>query len=270
MYRRHVAGLPLLFFLEQLGCAPRLAAADAQGHAVRPRALRIIGDSTAAEFPPEDARMGWGAALASELTGLTVDDAARSGRSSKSFYEEGHFRTLLARLEPGDLLLIQFGHNDEKADPARATDPATTFRDNLRRYVSEGRARAALPVLLTPISRRRFSGDSVTPSHGAFPDATRAVAAETRTPLIDMTRSTAQLLERFGPQASERLFAPGDNTHLNADGAHAVARLVIQGLRLLGFDVTARGHRGDSDRSGSLKTITTCRAEVTGVTSIRQ
>ena len=208
--------------------------------------MHIIGDSTAAEFPATDARVGWGAVLgselASELIGLRVDDAARSGRSSKSYYDEGHFAAVEARLEPGDLLLIQFGHNDEKPDRARATDPATTFRDNLRHYIAAARAHDATPVLLTPIARRRFDGERVTPSHGAFPDATRAVAAETQTALVDMTLKTEQLLERFGPLASERLFAPDDNTHLSPEGAHAVARLVVEGLRELGVDITPTAH----------------------------
>jgi acetyl esterase/lipase len=224
--RRQFAALPLAF-LGQIGRVPK---------------VHIIGDSTAAEFPLDDARVGWGAALSSQLSGVQVDDRARSGRSSKSYFDEGHFTALVPALAPGDLLLIQFGHNDEKDDVARATDPATTFRDNLRRYVATARERGAVPVLLTPISRRRFSGDLVTASHGAFPDATRAVAAETGTPLLDMTAKTAQLLERYGPESSERLFAPDDNTHLSAEGAQAVARLAVSGLRELGFDLSPRAH----------------------------
>jgi lysophospholipase L1-like esterase len=184
-----------------------------------PRTLHIVGDSTAAEFPATDPRVGWGAVLGAELDGVRVNDAARSGRSSKSYLDEGHFAALEPQLQPGDLVLIEFGHNDEKPDPARATDPATTFRDNLRRYIGACHARGAVPVLLTPICRRRFSGARVTPTHGHFPDATRAVAAETNTPLIDMTARTTELLERFGPDASQQLFAPDDNTHLSPAGA---------------------------------------------------
>jgi acetyl esterase/lipase len=109
--------------------------------------------------------------------------------------------------------------------------------------------------LLTPIARRRFDGDFVMQTHGAYPDAMRTVAAEMRVPLIDMTARTTTLLERFGPSASERLFAPDDNTHLSPEGAAAVAHLVAEGLRELGFDFGLRQHapsltaypaRGDS------------------------
>jgi lysophospholipase L1-like esterase len=210
------------------------------GQVGRRRQLCIIGDSTAAEFPPTDSRVGWGAALGSQLTGVSVHDAARSGRSSKSFWDEGHFQALLPRLAPGDVLLIQFGHNDEKDDSARHTEPATTFSHNLRRYVAEARGRGALPVLLTPIARRKFDGDFITQSHGVYPDATRAVAAETATPLVDMTVESTRLLERYGSSTSERLFAPDDDTHLSPEGARIVARLVAQSLHGLGFDVGLR------------------------------
>lgn len=241
MERRHFTGLTLAL-LGQFGCAanhPAPAPPDSGTHAL-PRTLFIIGDSTAAIFPETDPRVGWGAVLGAELAGVHVNDAARSGRSSKSYFDEGHFRDVEAALAPSDLLLIQFGHNDEKDDPARHTDAKTTFRDNLRRYVSAGRARGASPILLTPISRRRFSGTRVTPSHGDYPDATRAVAAETQTPLLDMTQKTEQLLESFGPVASQQLFAPDDNTHLSPQGALAVARLVADGLRELGFQFRPR------------------------------
>ena len=92
-------------------------------------------------------------------------------------------------------------------------------------------------MLLTPICRRRFTGERGTQTHGHYPDATRAVAYETSTPLIDLTLETAELLERFGPDTSKQLFAPDDNTHLSPEGAHVIARLVVEGLLALGFDL---------------------------------
>lgn len=247
--RRHVNALPLLL-LGEIGCAAgvgapayapsgRLLSAPRGG---RPRTLHVAGDSTAAEFPEGDPRVGWAAVLASELSGVAVNDAARSGRSSKSFRDEGHWSRVLQRLDAGDLVLIQFGHNDEKADPARHTDAATSFRENLRRYVTETRASGGVPVLLTPIARRRFDGPRVQQTHGDYPEATRVVARETGTPLVDMTARTTRLLERYGPDASARLFAPDDNTHLSPEGAHAVARLLVGELVSARLGVAARRH----------------------------
>ena len=200
----------------------------------------MAGDSTAAVFEAGDPRVGWGAVLAEQLVGVAVDPAARSGRSSKSYLDEGHWASLLSRVASGDLVLIEFGHNDQKLDPARATDAGTTFRDNLRRYVSDARAHHGVPVLLTPICRRRFEGGRIRPTHGDFPEATRAVAAATQTPLIDMTEQTRTLLEELGPEASTQLFAPDDNTHTNRRGASEIARLVVRNLVELELGVTAK------------------------------
>ena len=232
--RRHFFSL---FFgaLGPLGCSRAGREADGAPRAEVPRCLHVAGDSTAAVLEAADPRVGGGAVGGEHVRGVAIDAAARSGRSSKSYLEEGYWAALLERVQPGDLVLIEFGHNDEKPDAARATDAATTFRDFLRRYVSDARARGGVPVLMTPICRRRFDGARIHQSHGDYPEATRQVASETQTPLVDMTEKTRELLERFGPDASAQLFAPDDNTHTNLRGARAIARLVAEGLRELGF-----------------------------------
>lgn len=216
----------------QLACAAK--GPPATETAPRPATIRVAGDSTAALFPAGDPRVGWGAVL-TELLSATVDDAARSGRSSKSYRDEGHWTLLEAVLARNDLVLIAFGHNDEKPDAARSTDPATTFRDNLRFFIERSRALGARPVLLTPIARLRFQGAAIEQTHGSFPDATRAVALETETPLVDLTESTTRLLQDLGPTEGAKLFAPGDSTHTNHAGALAVAELVVADLRALGL-----------------------------------
>ncbi len=231
MKRRAVFGLGA-YLLDGLGCSREPAKNASVGRTAG--TIHIAGDSTAASFPEGDERFGWGAVLGELLTDARVDNAARSGRSSKSYIDEGLWSELEARLASGDLLLLQFGHNDEKSDAERSTSPAATFRDNLRFFIERARAKGAEPVLLTPIARRRFQGGLVEQTHGEFPEATRAVALEAKTQLIDLTLETTRLLESLGPERSATLFAPHDNTHTNRAGATAIARLVVTRLRDVG------------------------------------
>jgi lysophospholipase L1-like esterase len=206
--------------------------------------VHVAGDSTAAIFPPTDAtmRVGWAAVLDPLFDStVTVDDAALSGRSTKSYIDEGAWSTLQAKIKTGDYLFIEFGHNDEKSDdPARYTDPATTYRDNLRTFITGARARGGFPVLLTSICRRQFSGSTVTGTHGAYTTAVFAVAQETGTPVLDMETRTKAWLMALGPTASVAMFAMDDNTHLNMQGAVAVAKLAVAGIRDLGLPLAAR------------------------------
>jgi lysophospholipase L1-like esterase len=206
--------------------------------------VHIAGDSTAAIFPPTDptARVGWAAVLQQFFTdGVQVNDSARSGRSSKSFIDEGLWNGLKSQIQPGDYVFIQFAHNDEKIDdPLRYTNPATTFREYLKIYIRDTRIAGGFAVLLTPISRRQFSGAAIVNTHGAYPAAVIAVGQETGTPVIDMTEKSRVLLEGLGPAATLPLFAVGDNTHLSAEGAPEVAKLFVQGIRELNLPLAVR------------------------------
>jgi lysophospholipase L1-like esterase len=206
--------------------------------------IHIAGDSTAAIFPATDAtmRVGWGAVLDPLFDStVTVDDAALSGRSTKSYIDEGAWTTLQAKIKTGDYLLIEFGHNDEKSDdPARYTDPATTYRTNLKTFINGARARGGVPVLMTSICRRQFSGSTVTGTHGAYTTAVLAVGQETGTPVVDMETLTKNWLMMLGPTASVAMFATDDNTHTNMQGAVAIAKLAVAGIRELGLPLAAR------------------------------
>ena len=217
--------------------------------------LHVAGDSTSAIFPPTDPtkRVGWASVLQPFFgAGVTVDDAALSGRSSKSFIDEGHWTALKATIKPGDYVFIEFGHNDEKyGDALRYTDPSAgcsaptpCFRDELKIYVNDTRAAGGVPVLLTPIARRMFSGTTVVNTHvtaqGDYPAAVVAVGAATGTTVIDMTARTTAWLEALGPTASVPMFATGDNTHLSATGAQQVAQLAVDGIRAAALPIAAR------------------------------
>ena len=148
---------------------------------------------------------------------------------------------------PGDLLLMQFGHNDEKSeDPTRYAAP-DQFAANLLAYAHDAQAKGALPVLITPLVRRRFEGGTLVPTHGAYPDAVRLLAAREDLPLIDLSAASAKLVQEMGEPASRELymvFAPNlypnypdgkeDNTHLRYLGAVRFTGLVAAGLQALG------------------------------------
>ncbi|WP_033338098.1 rhamnogalacturonan acetylesterase [Catenuloplanes japonicus] len=230
------------------GAVGALAATSSIAHAApAPPRVHVAGDSTASTYAAGLApRAGWGQALQIFLAGgVAVRNAALSGASSKSFADAGLLDAILATMRAGDVFLISFGHNDEKDDPERHTDPATTFKTYLSRYVDGARARGGRPVLVTPVERRRFdSAGHATVSHGAYPAAMRELAAATSVPLIDLTALSLALWDSLGVEGTKDHFlwltageSPNypagveDNTHFQAHGAIEVARLVATGLR---------------------------------------
>lgn len=210
------------------------AAGTGQTHERRNRTLYLAGDSTAAQkYVDAKPETGWGMALPFFLgKGIDVANHAVNGRSSKSFVDEGRLDAILASIRPGDLLLVQFAHNDEKsADPVRYTEPWSTYQDYLRLYLDGARGRGARPVLATPVERRRFDADgNAVPTHGDYPAAMRALAVEERVPLLDIEALSLALWQRLGVEETKTYFnwtdTEQDNTHFNPPGAIAVARLV--------------------------------------------
>ena len=206
--------------------------------------LFIAGDSTASAYGPEQyPRMGWGQVLGDYYSDdIKVVDLAQSGRSARSYVDEGFFAALAARLEQGDVLLIQFGHNDQKThSPERYAPADTAFKAYLRKYVALAEEKGATPVLLTPIVRRKFVDGKLVPTHGQYPQAVRDLAAETGVGLIDMTALSRQLVSGLGEQESKAIYlhlnsALGpieDNTHFSERGAYAMAALVVTELDAL-------------------------------------
>lgn len=170
--------------------------------------------------------------------GVRVMHHGKNGRSTKSFLEEGLFEPVRREMGPEDYLFIQFGHNDEKQDPARHTNPYGSFQDNLRYFIREARRCEALPVLITPIARRRFSENGVflPGSHGDYPEAIRQVGQQERVPVADLTRITEGFLAALGDEASKPLYVwPVDNTHLKYPGAVRMASFLCRELASFGM-----------------------------------
>ncbi|SDK22675.1 rhamnogalacturonan acetylesterase [Streptomyces indicus] len=218
-----------------------LAAAAAPAAVARPAGARTVflaGDSTAAQKDAEAApETGWGMALPFFLhRGVEVANHAVNGRSSKSFLDEGRLTPVLDAIRPGDLLLIQFGHNDAKsADPARYTEPWSSYQDRLRQYVAGARERGARPVLATSVERRRFdTAGNATSTHGDYPAAMRDLAAREAVSLLDLQAASLALWQRLGLEETKKYFnwtaTEQDNTHFNPLGAIEVARLAARAL----------------------------------------
>lgn len=232
----------------------------------------VIGDSTAAkkDLSKGSPERGWGMALQCffDENYIRVDNHAVNGRSSKSFIDEGRWQKVLDKIQPGDFVIIQFGHNDEKPQPARHTDPGSTFDANLAKYVNETRAKGGIPVLMNAVVRRNFAkkevkndddealrnttfkdgagikeDDILKDTHGLYAVAPRNVADSLHCLFVDANRITHDLEQSLGVEGSKKLhmwYKPGehpaipdgkqDNTHYNLYGAHQVAKLLADAL----------------------------------------
>ena len=231
----------------------------------------MIGDSTMAnkDISHDRKERGWGMALQCYFDdNIRIDNHAVNGRSSRSFINEGRWDTVISRMKPGDYVIIQFGHNDEKPKADRHTDPGSTFDYNLAKFVRETREHGGIPVLMNAVVRRNFAkvlpkndddeklrnttfkdaneqveGDSLVDTHGLYVVAPRDVAKRMNVHFVDANRITHELEQGLGREASKKLhmwFLPNeepsvpkgrqDNTHYNIYGAHTVARLLADAL----------------------------------------
>lgn len=212
-----------------------LSCTTAQAAPVR---VFIAGDSTAAAYGPERApQAGWGQALQSYLdpARLEVHNHAKGGRSTRSFIEEGRLEAIAAELRQGDVLLIQFGHNDAKfEDRTRYTDPDSDYPRLLMRYVQVARAKGATPVLVTPAARLLYDFGSLLDTHGRYTQSMKALAAREQIALIDLNDRSMRWVRALGEEGARPyfLFVPeqnkADGTHFSVAGAHAVACLVLR------------------------------------------
>jgi lysophospholipase L1-like esterase len=208
----------------------------------------LIGDSTLSikevkNYP----ETGWGMPFAWFFdSSVKVDDRAMNGRSTRSFIEENRWEPVVKALKPGDEVFIQFGHNDEVPTKKTYTNEHD-FVMYLTQYVKETQAKGALPILITPVARRKFDANGkLEDTHLVYAQLVRDLARTLDVPLIDLTQKSMDLLQKLGPVQSTMLYnhlAAGENpnypdgktddTHFNELGARKMAQLVLQGVREL-------------------------------------
>jgi lysophospholipase L1-like esterase len=214
----------------------------------KPVTVYLAGDSTMAEKLPERRpETGWGEALQKFFKEgeVRIENHAQNGRSTKSFIAEGRWQAIVDKLKKGDYVFIQFGHNDESKDKGDRYTPPDEFRKNLIKFITEVRMKKAIPVLLTPVMRRRFDKDGkFYDTHGEYPDIVRAVAVENKVALLDMHRQSETVIKQYGVEGSRKLFlqlAPAenpnypkgveDNTHFSPLGADIMASRAVAAMR---------------------------------------
>lgn len=212
--------------------APHVAALTVEK--VEVPTLYLAGDSTVTDQPAEPGA-SWGQMLTSMLTpDIAVANHAESGETMKSFITGLRLDKILSSIKAGDILFIQFGHNDSKAAwPQTYVEAATTYPAYLRVFIAEAKRRGAVPVLVTSPHRRTFDADGrITNSHGDYPDAVRKVAAEEGVALIDLNAMSKDIYEALGPEIAPRAFSNDgkDVTHHNNYGAWLMARAVVAGI----------------------------------------
>lgn len=180
---------------------------------------------------------------------IFVDNRAENGRSTKSFIDEGRLRAIEADIQKGDFLFIQFGHNDEKPDEERHTDPFSSYQTNLTVFAEAALNKGAFPVFITPLYRRLFRENNtlIPNTHLDYPDAMITLGKHLSIPVIDLCEASRMLIEEAGPETTKPWFlhlskgryvnypdGREDNTHLSYEGAVVFAGLIAKELRHLG------------------------------------
>lgn len=211
------------------------------------RTIWLCGDSTMAikdtKVYPET---GWGMPFVHFWQpSVSVRNLAKNGRSTKTFRSELLWKQVVDSAKKGDYVFIQFGHNDEAKDKVERYAPPDSFVTNLKTFVLEAKAIGAIPVLITPVSRRKFDQQgNALPTHAEYSPLVKRVATETGVMLIDLDEKSRELYQQFGPDYSKWLFlqlqkgehpnypdGKVDNTHFSELGARLIAQIVLKDIQ---------------------------------------
>ncbi|HZE84493.1 MAG TPA: rhamnogalacturonan acetylesterase [Puia sp.] len=209
----------------------------------------MVGDSTMCLYPTKQLPInGWGMPFANYFDStVRIDNRARGGRSTRTFLSEGRWQPIADSLEEGDYVLIQFGHNDESSQPQYADryTPVPDYKTNLIKFITETRSKKAIPLLITPVSRRNFDRQgNAKETHVEYTKAVFEIAYQYKVPVIDLDKMSRELYQQMGPDRAKWMFMEldsaehpnypvgrHDNTHFNEFGARRMAELVINDMK---------------------------------------
>jgi len=232
--------------------------------------MYLIGDSTMADYAnygddymkTRYPMTGWGQVfkeflgiqniidipILSHLDSVKVDNRAKGGRSTRTFFEEGRWSAVYSELKKGDFVVIQFGHNDaSEKNPDRYVN-VTGYKEYLRLFVNQSREKKATPIIVTPVSRNYpWEDNKLGNIHGEYYTSAVEVAKELDAHLIDLTQLSMQFFTAKGREYVTKkyfmnfeaglyeVFPEGsnDNTHFQPEGAKAIAELVYISLKTL-------------------------------------
>jgi lysophospholipase L1-like esterase len=217
--------------------------------AEKPVRVYLIGDSTMCLYPQNRAPItGWGMPFANYFDNtVQIENRARGGRSTRTFLSEGLWQPVVDSLKEADYVFIQFGHNDEAKEPQYAAryTPVPDYKMNLAKFIAETREKKAIPILVTPVSRRNFDKDGTAKeTHTDYTKAVFEVGEQYQVPVIDLDKKSRELYQSLGPEYSKTLFmsldtgehpnypdGQRDNTHFNDFGARKIAEIVLNELK---------------------------------------
>ncbi len=213
----------------------------------------LAGDSTMSvkevKAYPET---GWGMPFVHFFDStVTVDNRAKNGRSTRTFISEGLWKKLINDVNENDYVFIQFGHNDESKEKTERYSSPEEYKNNLTKFITETIAKKATPVLLTPVSRRRFKEGKTIETHEVYSKLVKELSQQLKIPIIDLDKKSMELYQQYGEETSKLFFLqlqPGehpnypegkiDNTHFNELGARKVAQIVLAEIKTLGLSLT--------------------------------
>lgn len=210
----------------------------------------MIGNSTMADKPYKDGNpeKGWGQIFPLYFNeGIKIENHAVNGRSTKSFIVEGKWDSVVSKIKIGDYVIIEFGHNDaKKDDPKRYADANTDFKSNLEKFINETRQKGGIPILATPIVRRRFDElGKFYDVHGDYPKVVREICKRMNVLLLDLHKKSEEYIIKLGVERSKNFYlhidadeynllpeGKIDDTHLSPTGAFRICDFAADEVKL--------------------------------------